>query len=80
MLYLIDYIAYGLHLWYDIGNVTKTYFPTSWLDDKSGCHQCKPMQTKRTNGRKFAEASLIHTKATQMQPCEYSEALTQTCR
>ena len=40
MLYLIDYIAYGLHLWYKIyvfqGNLPKTYFPTSCLGDSLG--------------------------------------------
>ena len=41
MLYLIDYIAHGLHLWYKIydiclkENVPKTYFPTSWLRQQS---------------------------------------------
>ena len=42
ILYLIDYIVYGLHLWYNIffqENLPRTYFPTSWLSDKSATWQ-----------------------------------------
>ena len=39
ILYLIGYIAYGLHLWYNIyfakGNLPTTYSLTSWLRQQS---------------------------------------------
>jgi hypothetical protein len=54
ILYLIDYIAHGLQ-----GHVPKTYFPTSWLSDKSvfykmqvlGCAAAGPPANKAATSK-----------------------------
>ena len=60
ILNLIDHIAYGLHSWYKINlqrNLPKTYFPSSWLSDKSGVRELSEQSHKLWAGLMFQNKS-----------------------